>query len=92
MYVALTRKATDAEGTAFHPEQALRIDDVLHAYTSRPAYSSREEQLKGTISPGKVADLVVLSDDITRGGPDSLLTAKVDFTVLAGEVTHRREG
>jgi predicted amidohydrolase YtcJ len=91
MYVALTRKAADAEGTAFHPEQALRIDDVLHAYTSSPAYGSREEQLKGTISPGKVADLVVLSDDITRGGPDSLLTAKVDLTVLAGEVTHRRE-
>ena len=65
------------------------IDDVLRAYTSAPAYSSREEQLKGTLSPGKVADLVVLSDDITRGGPDSLRTATVDLTVLAGRIVHR---
>jgi predicted amidohydrolase YtcJ len=71
MYVAMTRAAPD--GTAFHPEQSLRIDDALRAYTSWPAYSSREESLKGTISPGKVADLVVLSDDITRGDPDLLL-------------------
>jgi predicted amidohydrolase YtcJ len=82
MYVAMTRD--------FHPEQALRIDDVLRAYTSKPAYSSREEHLKGTISSGKVADLVVLSDDITRGGPESLLSAKVDLTILAGEVIHQR--
>jgi predicted amidohydrolase YtcJ len=88
MYVAMTRAAPD--GTPFHPEQALRIDDALHAYTSRPAYSSREERLKGTISPGKVADLVVLSDDITRGGPDLLLRTTVDFTVLAGEIVHQR--
>ena len=88
MHVAMTRAAP--EGTAFHPEQALRVDDVLRAYTSWPAFSSREERLKGTVSPGKLADLVVLSDDITRGGPDILLTATVDLTVLAGEVVYQR--
>jgi predicted amidohydrolase YtcJ len=91
MYVALTRAAPAVEDNAFHPEQALRIEDVLRAYTSAPAYSSREEDLKGTVSPGKLADLVVLSDDITRADPTSLLTATVDVTVLAGEVVHRRE-
>jgi predicted amidohydrolase YtcJ len=86
MYVAMTRGAPDGE--PFHPEQALAIDEVLAAYTSAPAYSSREERLKGTLSPGKVADLVVLTDDITRGGPESLLSASVDLTLLAGEPVH----
>ena len=88
MYAALTRAAPG--GDPFHPEQALRIDDVLRAYTTRPAYSSREERLKGTVSPGKLADLVVLSDDITRGDPDTLLTTTVDVTVLDGRIVHRR--
>jgi predicted amidohydrolase YtcJ len=89
MYVAMTRAAPG--GTAFHPEQALRVDDVLRAYTAWPAFSSREDRLKGTVSPGKLADLVVLSDDITRGGPNLLLSAAVDLTMLAGEVVYRRE-
>lgn len=91
MYVAMTRAAPDGESAAFHPEQALRINDVLRAYTSSPAHSSREERLKGTVSPGKVADLVVLSDDITHGDPDLLLRTTVDITVLAGDIVHQRE-
>jgi len=91
MYVALTRTAPGAGQHAFHPEQALRIGDVLRAYTSMPAHSSREEHLKGTVSPGKVADLVVLSDDITRSRPATLLTTTVDLTVLAGKIVYERE-
>ena len=77
-----------AMSRTFHPEQALTVDDVLRAYTSAPAYSSRDERRKGTITPGKLADLVVLSDDITRG--DTLRTAAVDLTTLDGAVVYRR--
>lgn len=86
MHVAMTRAIHPDQ--APHPEQALRVDDVLRAYTCAPAYSSREESRKGTITPGKLADLVVLSDDITRG--DALATATVERTILGGAVVYRR--
>jgi predicted amidohydrolase YtcJ len=95
MYMAVTRHRLpdDAAGkplSAFHPEQALTIEQALAAYTINPAFSSHEEAIKGSIAPGKLGDLVVLSDDVLAG-PQKLLDAKVDYTILGGRIVYARK-
>jgi predicted amidohydrolase YtcJ len=97
MYMAVTRhRLPDAARrkpvTTFHPEQALTIEQAIAAYTINPAFSSHEEAIKGSIAPGKLGDLVVLSDDILTGPPDKLLDAKVDYTILGGRIVYARNG
>lgn len=92
MYAAVTRKAdARAESAPFHPEQAITVDEALLAYTVNPAYASHEEDLKGSITPGKLADLVVLSEDIRAGDPEVLLTATVEQTYLGGRLVYTAE-
>jgi predicted amidohydrolase YtcJ len=90
MYVAITRKA--AGGVPFHPDQAITVDEALLAYTANPAYSSREEDVKGSITPGKLADLVVLSEDIRTADPEVLLRATVERTYLGGRLVYDAAG
>jgi predicted amidohydrolase YtcJ len=87
MYVAVTRATRDGR---LHPEQAITIDEALRAYTANPAFSSHEEDVKGTITPGKLADLVVLSEDIRGDDPAVLLRARVEQTYLGGRLVHSR--
>jgi predicted amidohydrolase YtcJ len=89
MYAAVTRTAAgSAQREPFHPDQAITVDEALLAYTANPAYSSHEEDVKGSITPGKLADFVVLSDDIRAGAPEILLRARVECTYLGGRLVH----
>jgi len=97
MYMAVTRKGAPHAGTAhgnstkvFHPEQAMTIEEAIAAYTINPAYSSHEEDIKGSIAAGKLADLVVLSDDVLSGPPEKLLDTKVDYTIFDGKLVHTK--
>jgi hypothetical protein len=83
MYVAVTRRHPD-ETEPFHPEQAITVEEALRAYTVNPAYSAREESVKGSITAGKLADLVVLTGNILDGDAATLLTAEVAMTILGG--------
>ncbi|GAB3461101.1 amidohydrolase [Massilia terrae] len=90
MYMAVTRKPIDGSaGPAFHPEQAMTIEEAIQAYTINPAYASHEEAIKGSITPGKLADLVVLSNDIVTADPERLLTTEVVYTFLGGKVVYQ---
>ena len=73
---------------AWHPEQALTMDEAIAAYTINPAWSSREEAIKGSITPGKLADLVVLSRDIRKLPPKALLDTRVLYTILGGRIVY----
>ena len=77
-----------AVGREWHPEEALSVDEALRAYTSTPAYASYEEDRKGRLAVGNVADLVVLSRDITRATPKEIWTTTVEATLLGGRVIH----
>ncbi|HEY8011243.1 MAG TPA: amidohydrolase [Rudaea sp.] len=94
MYMAVTRKdvhsAAGGSATAFHLEQALTIEQAIAAYTINPAYSSHEENIKGSIAAGKLADLIVLSDDILSEPLDKLLDTKVDYTIFDGKVVYTK--
>jgi len=81
-----------AVNRTWHAEQRLTVPEAIAAYTSTPAYASYEEANKGSITKGKLADLVILSRDILSMPPDELRTAEVDLTVFGGRVIHRRGG
>jgi len=79
-----------AVGRAWHPEQALTVAEAIAAYTINPAFASYEEDLKGSITAGKLADLVVVSRDILSAPPEAIRQAEIDLTILGGKVVYRR--
>ncbi|MER7251229.1 amidohydrolase [Kribbella sp. NPDC000426] len=88
MYAAITRTAASTQASPFHPDQALTVDEALLAYTANPAYAAHEEDVKGSLTPGKLADFVVLSENIRTGDPETLLRARVERTYLGGRLIH----
>ncbi len=78
-------------GEAFHPEQAMTRLEALRSYTLDNAYAAFEEDLKGSLTPGKLADLVVLSQNILTVPDEALLDTAVDMTVVGGIIKHQRE-
>ncbi len=77
-----------ADGRRFHPEQRLTRQEALAAYTVNNAYAAFEEDTKGSLSPGRLADFVVLDRDILEVPDDELAAARVTCTVLGGRMVH----
>jgi hypothetical protein len=88
LYAAVTRKGES--GKVYGPEEAVSMKDALTMYTRNGAFITREENIKGAIEPGKVADMVVLPEDPLAISPDKLLTMKVDMTIVGGRVLYNR--
>jgi len=86
IYAAVTRRAES--GQALLPEERITADQALALYTINAAYASFEEEIKGSISPGKLADIVVLSDDPTKVSPEKIKDIKVEMTIIGGEVVY----
>ena len=90
IHAAVTRRRAnghpDPEG--WHPEQRLTVAEAVHAYTAGAAYASGEETIRGSLSPGKLADLVVLSQDIFAIEPMSILNTEVVATLFDGEFVY----
>lgn len=72
-------------GAPFNAGEAVTAEQALRAYTSGSAYASHAEHVKGTIAPGKLADLVVLSDDPTQVSPGAIADIQVLATYVGGE-------
>jgi predicted amidohydrolase YtcJ len=79
-----------ADGRRFHPEQCLTRQEALESYTVNNAFAAFEEDIKGTVAPGKLADFVVLDRDILEVPDAELAQARVLHTVLAGRVVFSR--
>jgi len=73
------------------PEERVTVDEALRMYTVDAAYASFEEKLKGSIEPGKLADLTVLSNDPRAVPPDKIEDIKVELTIMDGRVTHQNQ-
>jgi len=86
IYAAVTRRAES--GQALLLEERIGVNQALALYTINAAYASFEEEIKGSISPGKLADMVVLSDDPTKVPPEKLKDIKVEMTIIGGEVVY----
>lgn len=87
-HAAVTREMPDGE--AFHPEQALTREEALRSMTVDAAWSAFQEDDLGSLAPGKLADVVVLSRDLLRVPEEEIRDAEVDLTILGGEIVHRR--
>lgn len=83
MWSCITRKTK--RGTVFNPEQRISREEALKMYTINNAYASFEEDVKGSIEPGKYADLVVLSSDILTCPADSIRTIRPVLTMVNGD-------
>jgi len=84
IYAAVTRRAES--GQVLLPEERITINQALALYTVNAAYTSFEENIKGSLSPGKLADMVVLRDDPTVVPPEQIKDIKVEMTIIGGEV------
>jgi predicted amidohydrolase YtcJ len=90
LYSAVTRTTFAGTPTGgWEPSQRLTVDAALRHYTRDVAFASLDDGNRGTLAPGKLADLVVLSEDPTAVPPERLLQMKVLLTVLGGQDTHR---
>lgn len=87
-YGSVTRKTR--EGIVFVPEQRVSREEGLRAYTLNNAYASFEEKDLGSLTPGKYADIVVLSKNIMTVPDDEIPTARVDLTILGGKTRYER--
>ena len=88
-HAAVTRQ--DAAGSpagGWQPGERVSRETALHAYTHGAAYASFQEDTVGSITPGKHADFVILSDDLLRAPPDALLDIEVMATYLSGRPTY----
>jgi hypothetical protein len=72
------------------PAERLPLTKVIDAYSSGAAYASFDEQRKGTLAKGMLADIVILSTDIFDAPPERVLDAKVDVTIFDGKVVFNR--
>jgi len=90
MYAAVTRRtaAGDPPG-GWYPENRISVEAALRHFTRDAAFASFDEAVKGTLTAGRLADFVVLSEDVTSGPPERLLSARVLLTVMDGRDTHR---
>jgi len=84
IYAAVTRQAEN--GQVILPEEGITAEQALALYTVNAAYTSFEEKTKGSIAPGKLADMVVLSGDPTHVSPEKIKDIKVEMTIISGEV------
>ncbi|MDP2917064.1 MAG: amidohydrolase [Dehalococcoidia bacterium] len=88
IFAAVTRQAETGQKVAAH--EAVSVHQALAMYTTSAAHASFEEGIKGSIAPGKLADLVVLSADPTNLPPEQIKDIKVEMTILGGEVVWER--
>jgi len=87
-YATVSRKVKD--GTVFYPDQRMSRLEALKSYTLNGAFAAFEENSKGSLKPGKYADIVVLSKDILKIPEDEIPTAEVVYTIVGGKVRYKK--
>ena len=86
-YATVSRVLKD--GSVFFPEQRMSRMEALRSYTINCAFAAFEEKAKGSLTPGKLADIVILSDDILSIPEEEIPDARVLTTIVGGKVAYR---
>jgi hypothetical protein len=90
IWAAVTRQTLDGKNSGgWFPQEKLSVTEALRAYTSGSAYAELAEMEKGTLAPGKLADVAVLSEDLFRIEPEKIADNRVALTIVAGRIVHR---
>ncbi len=88
LYAAVTRKGMT--GNVYGPDEAISMEEAIRAYTLLGAYLNFDENEKGSLEPGKFADMIVLSDDLLTIDPERIMDVQVDQTWIGGELVFAR--
>lgn len=88
LYAAVTRKGMS--GRVYGPDEAISIGQALRAYTQIAAFINFDDDIKGTLEPGKYADMIVLSDDILNIDAEQILDVEVLETYMNGELVYEK--
>ena len=89
IYAAATRRTLDGKNPrGWIPEQKITVEEAVRAYTVGSAYAEFAENAKGTITPGKLADLVILSQDIFKIDPVEIEKVRVRMTIMDGRIVY----
>ncbi len=88
-YATVSRRLND--GSVFYPDQRLSREEALQTYTLDAAYAGFEEDIKGSLTPNKLADITILSKDIMTIPEDEIPTAEVVHTIVGGKVMYSRD-
>ncbi len=92
LYMAVTRRTSDGKNPkGLEPQERISIEDAIKCYTINGAYAEFQENKKGSIEPGKLADLIVLNQDILTIDPVKIKDVKIDMTVLGGKIIYNAE-
>ena len=89
-YASVSRMMVNGE--KFYPKHAMTREEAIQTYTINNAFAAFEEDIKGTLTPGKFADIVVLSQDILTVAEEDIPNTEVDFTIVGGEIKFVRAG
>ena len=88
-YAAITRQdQTGFPEGGWMPDQKLTREETLESFTLTPAYAAFEEKQKGSITPGKLADFLILEQDIMKIAPKDVLTTRVASTYVGGRLVY----
>jgi hypothetical protein len=93
LYSAVTRRSREPPfdpPRGFVPSQKLSMAEAIRLYTAASAYAEMQERDKGTLEPGKLADLVVWDTDLLDASPEQVLRARPDFTIVGGRLVYER--
>jgi predicted amidohydrolase YtcJ len=91
VYAAVTRRTLDGKNPGgWVPEQKITVEEAVRAYTHGSAYAEFADAVKGTVTPGKLADLVILSRDIFHIDPAEIEKARVTMTIVDGRVVYEK--
>ena len=91
IYAAATRRTLDgANPNGWVPEEKISVEDALRAYTVNGAYASFEEHMKGSLAPGKLADFVILEENLLDIEPETIKDVPVHSTYVGGRRVYRR--
>jgi len=91
LHAAVTRRRADGSPgpEGWQGQERVTVAEAVDAYTRWPAYAAGEEDYRGTITPGKLADLVLLEQDIFDMDPMEIVNTPIAMTVLDGEIVFR---
>jgi predicted amidohydrolase YtcJ len=93
VYAAVTRRTLDGKNpNGWIPEQKISVEEAVRAYTVGSAFAEFQEEVKSTIAPGKLADIVMLSEDIFAINPQQIEKVKVVLTILDGRIVYAATG
>ena len=88
LYAAVTRKGMS--GQVYGPDETITIKEAIRAYTLTGAYLNFEEEVKGSLEPGKFADMIVLSNDILTIDPERIMDIEVEQTYVNGKLVYEK--